>query len=517
MLLNPANAGFADSLRSDIYVDKSGLIAYTNRVIKTKQKYVCVSRPRRFGKTMAVEMLTAYYSRGCDSAEMFGNLKIACDPSFKKNLNKYDVIFLNMQSFLSGAGDAREMLKRLSEKLLTDLIDANPGVKYFDRSALADSLEDIHYATGTQFIFIIDEWDCVLRAYKENKQTHEEYLDYLRNLLKDRTYVALAYMTGILPIKKYGTHSALNMFDEFSMTAPGPFAEYTGFTKEEVSALCVKYQMDSAEIAHWYDGYRCGDVSAVYNPKSVVTAILLRKPGNYWSVTETYEALRIYIDMNFDGVKDTIIRLMADEKKEVDTRSFINDMSTFQSYDDVLTLLIHLGYLGYMEETHEVFIPNKEIFDEFVTAVRSIGWNEIITAIKSSDKLLQATWRGDQKEVAKYIENAHNDTSHLTYNDENALAYTISLAYYSAREYYTVIREMPSGKGFADLVFLPRKNHPDKPAMVVELKWNKSAAGALKQIKERGYTDALRDYKGSILLVGVNYSKKTKRHSCVIT
>jgi len=338
----------------------------------------------------------------------------------------------------------------------------------------------------------------------------------LRNLLKDREYVALAYMTGILPIKKYGSHSALNMFNEFSMTDPREIADYVGFTQNEVMSLCDKYKMNYEDMAAWYNGYHFSDLKSVYNPKSVVDALLSKRFRNYWSRTETYEALSIYIKANFDGLKDVIIQLLAGEKKRIDISSFTNDMISFETYDDVLTLLIHLGYLGYDYDTEEVYIPNKEISDEFVTAIKATGWSGIIAALTASEDLLKATWQKDEQAVIEAIEQAHNETSIIKYNDENALSCVISLAYYSARQYYNIVREMPAGKGFADIVFLPRKNHIDKPAMIIELKWDKSAIGAIQQIEDRQYSDIINDYKDNTLLIGINYDKNSKRHECTI-
>lgn len=323
-------------------------------------------------------------------------------------------------------------------------------------------------------------------------------------------------MTGILPIKKYGSHSALNMFDEFSMTNPGTLAEYVGFTEKEVKGLCKRFDMDFDETRRWYDGYYFKEMGHIYNPRSVVSAMLNRSFDNYWNKTETFEALRDYIIMNYKGLKENIIELLAGKRQPVDVSSFSNDMTTFSSADDILTLFIHLGYLGYDFSKKEVFIPNSEITTEFVTSIRDAGWQEVILAIKNSEELLQATWKRENETVAEKIQEAHFETSILTYNDENALACVISLAYYSARTYYTEIRELPSGKGFADIVYLPRKEHLDKPAMIIELKWNKDAESAINQIKERNYPHTLKDYQGNLLMVGINYNPKTKVHECLI-
>jgi hypothetical protein len=323
-------------------------------------------------------------------------------------------------------------------------------------------------------------------------------------------------MTGILPIKKYGTHSALNMFDEFSMTNPRALSEFVGFTESEVKQLCEQYDMDFEETRRWYDGYQFENVEHIYSPRSVVASMLSHCFDSYWNQTETFEALRNYIVLNYDGLKDTIIELLAGNHKKIDTASFNNDMTTFQGVDDILTLLIHLGYLGYEFSTEEVFIPNSEVASVFVTSIKNTDWKEVTKAVKSSEELLQATWNQDAQAVAEGLEQAHFETSILKYNDENSLSCVISLAYYSARTYYTQVRELPTGKGFADIVFLPRKNHLDKPAIVVELKWDKSAKGAIAQIKEKNYGKALEDYQGKLLLVGVNYDVKSKKHECVM-
>ncbi|MFP3154389.1 ATP-binding protein [Lachnospiraceae bacterium ZAX-1] len=514
--LNPNNESFQESLNSEIYVDKTGMITYINSVIRTRQKYICVSRPRRFGKSMSAEMLAAYYSCGCDSKELFEPLLIASEDSFAKHLNQYNVIFINMQEFLSNSNGIQELLDIIRDEVMEEIQICYPQYQPSPRNTLKKALYYVEQTSGKKFVIVIDEWDCIIREYADNREMQKGYLDFLRDFLKDKGYIALAYMTGILPIKKYGTHSALNMFDEFSMTDPRQLAEYVGFTENEVMKLCEKYQRDFDEAKRWYDGYQFVDAPSVYSPRSVVTAMLSGNFNDYWNQTETFEALKIYIEMNFDGLKDTVVALLAGERKKINIGKFSNDMATFINYNDVLALLIHLGYLGYDFETSEVFIPNKEITDEYVNAIEGAGWTEVIDAITVSDELLQATWNQEENIVAAAIQKAHMETSHLTYSDENALSYTVSLAYYSARQYYTIIRELPSGKGFADLVFLPRRAHTDKPTMIVELKWNQSAKGAISQIKNREYVDALKEYKGSLLLVGVNYDKKSKEHRCQI-
>lgn len=515
--LNPGNEKFLQCLNSEIYIDKTGLIKYCSRVMNSLQKYICMSRPRRFGKSVTADMLVAYYSRGCDSSELFAGYEIAEDEDYARNLNQYNVLFLNMQEFLSQSTSMMEMLQLLKKSLLWDLIGEYSDLRYFDETNLTRTMQDIFSQTKIPFILIIDEWDCIFREYHKETEAQKMYLDFLRDMLKDKGYIALCYMTGILPIKKYGTHSALNMFDEFSMTFQGVLAQYVGFTEEEVKGLCERYNMDFEETKKWYDGYCLEGVGSVYNPRSVVSAMRFGKFQFYWNQTETFEALRFYIDMNFEGLKDAILKMMNGRNGvAVDVRSFTNDMVTFHSRDDVLTLLVHLGYLGYRSDTEEVFIPNEEILNEYITSISNSDWGEVSKALKNSRTALDAIWNRDETVVAKAVEEAHFESSYLQYNDENALSYTISLAFFVARNYYTVIKELPTGKGRADIVYLPRKRFADKPALLVELKWDKTAESAIEQIKERCYPKALEDYKGNLFLVGISYDEKTKEHQCKI-
>lgn len=519
-LLNPSQIKFYEAVNSEIYVDKSELLCYTNSVIRTEQKYVCVSRPRRFGKSMTVNMLAAYYGKKNDAMSLFRDLKIADDRSFEKHLNKYHVIWLNMQDFLSASEDIRGFIDRIRDSLIREIkkeiLQIGMIREHHDIEDLKDSLYDLYEYTSTPFIFVIDEWDCIFREYHDKEEIQKAYLDFLRDLLKDEEYIALVYMTGILPIKKYGSHSALNMFDEFSMTSAGPLSEFVGFTSQEVDTLSKRYKMDQEEMKLYYDGYHLQRALSVYCPRSVVNALRFRRFDYYWNQTETFEALRVYVDMNLEGLRDCIIVMLAGGRCPVNTRNFQNDMITFSGRDDVLTLMVHLGYLTYDRETQEVFIPNEEIRAEFVQVVTRSEWKEVYHTISHSEKLLQAIWNREEKTVAQGIQEAHLETSHLQYNDENALSYTVSLALYTARKYYTIIRELPSGRGFADLVFLPRKRYMDKPALIVELKWDSSAEGAISQIKQKQYSKALEKYKENMLLIGISYDKETREHHCVI-
>ena len=517
--LNPDNIDFRRALNSEIYVDKSELIKQTNAILDTENRFVCVSRPRRFGKSMAANMLTAYYSKGCDSSEIFAPLKISSDDSFEKYLNKYNVIHINMVEF-STNNTISDMIAEIEKTLLFDILDEFSDLRFFDETKLIRTIQDVFTKTKVPFIFIIDEWDCVFRIKKYTPDDQTEYLNFLRNLLKDKSYVALAYMTGILPIKKYGEHSALNMFTEISITDTNRYAEFTGFTDDEVTALCEKYSAPFDDLKQWYDGY-CVEGISIYNPRSVVESIRAKKISNYWTSTETYEALKVYIQADFDGLHDKVTRMIAGEKIEVNTAKFQNDMTTFASADDILTLLIHLGYLTYEAFGKKalgrglVWIPNAEVQQEFINCIEDKGWEKVMKAIRASDELIQDIIDGNAEEVAKGVEICHEDnTSILLYNNENSLSCVISLAFYSARKSYRMIRELPTGKGFADIVLLPYQN-TDKPAMIIELKHDNSADTAIRQIKEKRYTGALAGYTDEIILVGISYDD-SKGHSCVI-
>lgn len=516
--LNPGNEGFKRALRSEIYVDKTYMINYLNSVFDTDNAYVCISRPRRFGKSMAANMLAAYYDKTVDSKEIFEPFKISGSESYEKHLNQHNVIFLNIQQIFSAAGSAEAVSDFLQNVVLEELRENYPGMIPETCNHLPTALANIYAKENGEnkgFVFIIDEWDCIFREAKQNARAQKQYLDFLKDLFKDRTYVSLAYMTGILPIKKYGTHSALNIFDEYSMTAPEMFAEYTGFTENEVKALCKRYKKDFSEVRRWYDGYMFWDGMHSYNPKSVVDAMRSRKFRSFWTSTETYEALQIYIDLNQDGLKEAILQMLVGESCRIDTGSFQNDMMSFKNKDDVLTLLVHLGYLAFNERTSSVFIPNEEVRGEFIRAVKNGGRPELYRLLQESDELIAATLRMDGKFVAKKLEEIHSRfTAPLFYNNEQALRMILMLAYIGRVDDYHICQELPAGTGYADIVLQPKNQ--EYPPIVVELKWDKKAKGAIEQIKKKNYVQGIESRTGEILLAGISYNKENKRHSCVI-
>ncbi|MCD8157481.1 MAG: ATP-binding protein [Clostridiales bacterium] len=523
--LNPRNEAFRQILNG-IYVDKTGLIEYINNTISAPFNLTCFSRPRRFGKSFAAMMLSAYYDKGCNSEELFKNLKISESPSYKTHMNKYNVIYLDITGFISRAKSrGSNIVVEIQSSIINELKRSFPNCVKASEVYLPDAISDIFNETNEKFFIIIDEWDALFREAKDNRQLQLEYIQLLRGLFKSgpamRAAIAGAYMTGILPIKKYGTQSALTDFKEYTMVDPLALSEYVGFTEQEVQTLCQNYNIDFNEMKKWYDGYSFADIKSVYNPNSVINAVTFKRFKSYWTSSETYESLRDYISMNFDGLKDAIIAMLGGEKIKVKTERFQNDMTSFKSKDDVLTLLIHLGYLAFDGDTNKVYIPNSEIAGAFQEAVEGEAWKEIEKALSESEDLLMATIQGDTAAVETALEEIHDSNfSVLKYNDENSLSCAVTLAYYTARNYYEIIRELPTGKGFADIAFIPRKN-TDKPALLVELKYNKSADTAIKQIKENRYSGKLKDYFGNLLLVGINYDKDAKgesrkKHTCII-
>ncbi len=428
--LNPGKNLYEEAVNSEIFIDKSEMIMYLNSVLKTKQKYVSVSRPRRFGKSIAAEMICAYYDREADSRDLFENRLLAESKAvdWDKYLGKFDVIRIVMTDFIKVDVEVSKGLAKLKERILEELSEAYPEVSY-DESDFIYSLDKFYRKTGCQFVIVIDEWDSVFRERKDDKDGQKKYLDFLRDWMKDKAYIALAYMTGILPIKKYGKHSALNMFTEYSMMFPRELAPYTGFTEEEVKEKCTEYGRDFDRMKDWYDGYIVSDIIppdpehkvqkttgeqakpirySLYSPLSVVEATTTGIIKDYWNKTESYEALADFIGKNLDGLKDAVALLMDGGRFKVDTSTYQNDMTTFTCRDDVLSLLIHLGYLGYDDEKSEVFIPNREILDEFKASTKNAEWVDAFESFRISLELVEATWAEDKDKVAGLLEKAHN-------------------------------------------------------------------------------------------------------------
>ena len=517
MYLNPGNGMFQRTLDAEFYVDKTGLASFLNGRMGTSDAFVCVSRPRRFGKSVDANMLVAYYSRGADSRAQFEGLAVASDPSFERHLNAHDVIKIDMTKVLDRRNISADIGAEVTRRILPEIRAAWPDAVPEGVDGLADALFYAAEAKGSGFIFVIDEWDFAMREAVDDEEMQDDYLFFLRLLLKDQPYVDACYMTGILPIKRYSTHSSLNMFAEYTMTSPKNLTPFIGFSSHEVKELCDRFGMDFAEMQRWYDGYLVGPERAhAYNPRSVAGAIGSKTLDSFWARTETYEALQRYIDIDFDGVASDLLLMLDGAKVPADVGGFANTMTGLRDKGDVYALLVHLGYLGYDEVERAVFIPNEEIRREFVNALRGGARPEIARLVEESRALIRATLDGDESYVADALDRAHSwAAAPLWYNDEQALRAAVKFAYIAALDDYLRVDELPGGRGYADVVFVPKPASPLSP-MVVELKWDRPADAALDRIRARNYPAALSGLAGECVLCGVTYDADTKRHECRI-
>ena len=523
--INPGNENLKIDINSKIFVDKSLFIKKISEFINTDSRFICVSRPRRFGKTRVGSLMKAYFSKGCDSKEIFENLKIANPPKkdnepifdFKENLNKFNVLSIDLGAMFSSSQDKKDILTNLKNWLLKDFRKEFPDVEFSESDPISKMILDAYDKTKTQFIIIIDEYDVLVRE-QIPEDIFKSYLELLNSLFKNNELspaIALAYLTGILPIVRDKVQSKLNVFKESTMLEPFGLEEFFGFTKAEVKALCRDYKMKFKECEEWYDGYKIGKIS-VYNPNSLVEAMMRRECSNYWHATGSYEVVSDYIKLDYDGTKSAVLEMLSDREVPVKVVDFKNRLDEIKTKDNVLTYLIHLGYLNYDKKTKMCRIPNQEIKEEWMSALQDAGnFSKIAEMIRDSDKLLYLAQNGVAEEVAAALDKAHTEvTSALNYNFESSLQAAIIFAFYTARTKYTIIQELPAGYGFADIGFIPI-NKKD-PAMIIELKCNHDADTAIKQIKNKNYPKAFENYLDNLLLVGVNYDKNTKIHECVI-
>ena len=517
--INAGNENFKAALAEEIFVDKTLILKKFCSFLNTRSsKLICVSRPRRFGKSIVRDLMVAYFSKGCDSREMFSNLKIAHDPCFEENLNKFNVISIDLGALYNASENRNDVLKNLKIKLQNDFRNEFPDIEFLETDSVADMIQCVNTKTKEKFIIIIDEYDTLIRE-RVSDSLLEEYRSFLNSLFKNNELspaIALAYITGILPMISDKVQSKLNNFNiQSTMLMPLGFEEYFGFTKEETETLCNEYGMSFADCEKWYDGYKIGNIS-IYNPNSVVIAMMAHEYDNYWQKTGSYEVVSDYIRLDFDGTRKAVADMLAGNEIKVNVKNFKNMLSEIKTKDDVLTYLVHLGYVNYNKATGLCRIPNKEIREEWESAIEdSENFSKIVKMIGESEKLLKLTQAGDAERVAAALDSAHQTVADpLDYNDESSLKTAIILAYYTASSKYTIVKELPTGIGFADIGFIPIDKKD--PAMVVELKYDRDAESAIKQIKEKNYPKVFENYLDNLLLVGVNYDKNTKVHECII-
>lgn len=499
-------------LRNDKYfVDKSAIIEKINERIKTKNRFLCITKPRRFGKTSVLNMLGAYYGKAYPTRELFAGLHICNSQSYPLHLNKYNLIHFSMNE-LSGRGNTyQDYIGRFERNLRNDILEAYPDLTGRE----FDSLSDLFTATGDEFIFIIDEWDYIFshEIYREN---HGDFLEFLRNLLKDRPYAALVYMTGVLPIKKYSTGSALNMFKEYTMLNDPYFEEYFGFTEKEVEMLCSRQnKLTLDEISEWYNGYTTKDGMKIYNPRSVVCALEDGCCQSYWTRTGRIDEVLFFLKYNLGEVRDDVIKMVNYAPVMIDIKK---EYSAGQGHPgnkkDIYSAMIIYGLLSYHEG--ELRIPNKELMLEFENALEDDEFGYVAKLVRNSTEILDATLGQNEKAVVSYLHNIHNsEIPVLKYNDENSLSCVVTLAYLSARNKYRIEREEKSGKGFADFIFYPKKRH--LPGIIIELKADGTPEAAIRQIRDKEYCEKLlTEGMENILLVGISYDTARKEHQCRI-
>ncbi len=514
--INPGNSGFAEILNST-YVDKTSIIGIINQSINTTNKLTCVSRPRRFGKSYAAKTVSAYYDCSVDSHELYDRLRISQSSDYSVHINKYYVIQLDITSFIKNNKD-NDIVNRINDALVTDIKAQYP--QYKDIEDLFDILFRLVNDTKRKIVVVIDEWDAIIREYNKHPDIQQSYLNFLRRFFKDNTFtpncVAAAYMTGILPIKKTKSESAISDFKEYTVLKPGKFAGFIGFNEIEVKALCEKHNLNFVQMKYWYDGYSFGKVADIYNPYSVMSVIESEEYGSYWKKTSAAESLQNYVDMDYEGLQGDIEKLIKGAEIIVDTDNFKNDFANFSTKDDILTLLIHLGYLTYDSENRLARIPNEELRSEFRSMLKTVRSPELIRLMGKAKLILEKTLAYDEEYVAKaFDELCETNYAPTFYNNEQSLRSMIRLAYLAAVDRYINVEELPSGKGLADVVYIPQKYAPE-PALIVELKWDKTAESALQQIKDKKYPSVLKGFGGDALLIGINYDMYDKIHTCKI-
>ena len=543
-ILNPTMENSFETLVNfkdkDIFVDKTDFIEKMSAKINADKRFFAVTRPRRFGKTVTAHMLLAYYSKGYIGKKIFDGLHIADKDNYAEHLNKYDVIYVDMNTIdglFDGYSGQKQKVEGVNDlvdyfeySVIKDLKSSNEFSKCLEKHqignmGLLETLLAITQDLNTRFIFIMDERDLVYREYRDDEVLQKKFIKLLKNLFKSdggKACFALAYLTGILPIKKYNSQSALNGFDEYNMLSPGDYAPYFGFTEDEVANIVKSpnCKVSHHDLKSWYEGYKIKGVD-IYNPNSVCKAVTRNECISYWSGTSSNEEFVRLINMDFDGIKEDIINLIEGDEVTFSCANFQNDMVTIKDKNDVFSLLVCLGYLGCAETKNQyrkvAYVPNAEIKAVLMDIVREQNWYERMETIRRSENLLKAIKELDGTTVATIIQDIHNSpaVALLDYNDEESLTYCVMTGLlWSTLDDYSYHREDQAGKGRVDLVYEPITRR--QPLILIEFKYDDSAEEAIKQIKEKEYFKRYAGQYRNIILVGINFSTKTKDHQCLI-
>ena len=511
------------------FVDKSRMLEELFPLVETGNNHICITRPRRFGKTVTANMIASFFSKACDAQDIFQSMQIAGAKDYERYRNQFSVIHISFNELGGRCASYEQYIERIEKKLIRDLKKEYSQAEFFETVSAADALLELYAEEDSaKFIFVLDEWDFIFHQTFITEEDKREYLSFLRNLLKDRPYVLLAYMTGILPIAKYSSGSELNMFSEYTLASEERFSEYFGFTEKEVDLLFERYQASTEKnrqvtregLKNWYDGYHTKNGERLYNPRSVVLSLSNNNLGNYWTSSGPYDEIFYYIRNNVDAVRDDLALMAAGNRVPARVWEYAATSQELKTKEEIFSAMVVYGFLSY--ENGMVSIPNRELMNQFADVLKkesSLGY--VYRLARASEKMLRATLAGDTDMMEQVLESVHDAESPiLSYNHETELSAVINLVYLSARDRYRVEREEKAGKGFVDFMFYPEVP-PASEGIILELKVNHSPEEAIAQIKEKNY--ALRFAEGSgekrihrVLLVGIGYDKKTKKHHCKV-
>lgn len=524
-----AYALYRKEIRKPYFVDKTKMLEELISVIREGGDNICITRPRRFGKTVAANMIAAFFSRACNSTDLFSALEIGQTQGWGAYANRYPVIHISFNDVMSPCRTYGEYIGQIEGRLLEDLRQSFPGLVGGQETSAVSALLNIYAADDTaEFIFVLDEWDFIFHQSFAAEQEKREYLQFLRNLLKDRPYVLLTYMTGILPIAKYSSGSELNMFSEFTMAAEERFSDYFGFTDGEVDLLFERYQEKNGQAAKitrgglksWYDGYQTKGGERLYNPRSVVMALTNNNLGNYWTSSGPYDEIFYYIEHNVDQVREDLALMVSGIPVPVKIREYAATMQELKTREEIFSAMVVYGFLSY--ENGTVSIPNRELMDKFAEMLtREPSMGDVYRLAKASDRMLQATLAGDTETMEEILELAHDtEVPLLSYHHETELTAIVNLVYLSARDTYRVEREDRAGKGYVDFIFYPETDR-NADGIILELKVDHTPEEAIRQIREKNYALRFRQrlgerqrFSGRILAVGIGYNRKDKKHHC---
>lgn len=512
------------------FVDKSQILEKLFPLVDSGNSHICITRPRRFGKTVMANMIASFFSKGCDAQDVFKNLEISNNEKYSLYRNQFSVIHISLNDISEDCSSYQEYIGRIRERLAEDLRAEYPEVKSYGEGKVIDILMDIYGKDpSARFIFVLDEWDFIFHQDFVTEEEKKAYLRFLRSLLKDRPYVLMAYMTGILPIAKYSSGSELNMFVEFTMAKSPAFADYFGFTEAEVANLYGQYQQKCENgritmegLQTWYNGYHTASGERVYNPRSVVLALSYDSLESYWTSAGPYDEIYYYIEHNVDAVRDDLALMISGASIPAKIEEYAATSMNMQTKDEIFSAMVVYGFLSY--KNGKVCIPNKELLEKFADMLQkepSLGY--VYRLAKASDRMLRATLEGDTETMAQILEDAHDkETPILSYNHETELTAVVNLVYLAARDSYRVEREDKAGKGYVDFIFYPET---DKTAdcILLELKVDATPEEAIQQIRDKKYALKFQGkigeeprYTGRILAVGISYDREKKEHSCKI-